>query len=282
MKKTDWATLPLAGYDVESTGTDPHQDRIVSAAVIQDRPGTPTQTFTWLVNPGVEIPAEAAAIHGISNERVQAEGMDPAKALSEISGRLALAMGYFIPLVIANAPYDITMTEAENRRHAVEPLAARVAPLPIGPVIDPMVLNEKIDPYRKSCYKASGCDVEAKVHECGGCRGSRVWDCGGCGITDRKLSSLCKHYGIELVDAHDAAADALAAVQLARHLLVRFGNHFRGLTIGTLHQSQVEWKREQADRLRAFFDKVGKEHDGVPPEWPLLPTPVASSQGVPA
>jgi DNA polymerase-3 subunit epsilon len=31
----------------------------------------------------------------------------------------------------------------------------------------------------------------------------------------------------------------------------------------------VTWRREQADSLRAYFDKNGIEHDGVDPGWPV-------------
>ena len=47
--------------------------------------GREPETLTWLVNPGIDIPAEASAIHGITTERAQAEGMDPAEAAEEIS-----------------------------------------------------------------------------------------------------------------------------------------------------------------------------------------------------
>lgn len=282
----DWMNIPMLGYDIESTGINPHEDRVIQAAVIRHTPGFNVETFTWLVNPGVPIPAEASEIHGITDEQVQAGGIEPAQAMFEISGHLALAMGRRIPIVIANAPYDLTMTEAENQRHGIDTLASRVAPYPLGPVIDPMVLDKHLDPFRKVCFRAPGCDPENQHHECGGCQGSgreakRFYDCGGCGITDRKLTSLCRHYGIDLVDAHDAASDALAAVGLARFLLVKFRDQFNGLTVGGLHQGQVGWKAHQANELRKFFDKVGKEHDGVPTDWPILSTPVetAAPQG---
>lgn len=65
--------------DVESTGTEPLEDRIVEVAMVVDRPhpereGT-GQRFTECRrhNPGVPIPEEAAAVHGITNEDVADE-----------------------------------------------------------------------------------------------------------------------------------------------------------------------------------------------------------------
>jgi hypothetical protein len=129
-----------------------------------------------------------------------------------------MAMHREIPLVVANAPFDLTLLEAELGRHGIDTLASR--PSGVRGVVDPMVIDRAFDTYRKACYRAPGCDPETGHHECGGCRGSRGFhDCGkGCGVTDRRLESLCIHYGVPLVGAHDAAADALAAARLAVRL----------------------------------------------------------------
>lgn len=273
----------LVGFDLESTGTDVFEDRIIQAAVVSVVKGKVTDRATWLVDPGVEIPAEATEVHGYTAERLAAEATGtPDQMLFEVTGRLALAMGRVVPIVVANASYDFSMLEAENARHGIDSLASRLLPRPIGPVLDPMVLEKEIDTYRKLCYQAPGCDKATGHHECGGCRGGRAHNCGGCGATDKKLSSLCLHYGITLTDAHDAAADAVAAVELTRFLLTKFAGKFRGLTIGGLHMAQVGWKRKQMDSLRAYFDKNGTEHDGCDPSWPIRVKPVANvaPQGV--
>jgi DNA polymerase-3 subunit epsilon len=60
---------PLAFIDLETTGTDPARDRIVSFAGVINEGGSDV----WLeetINPGIPIPAEATAIHGITNEMV--------------------------------------------------------------------------------------------------------------------------------------------------------------------------------------------------------------------
>ena len=61
---------PLAFFDLETTGVNVAQDRIVEISVIKLNPDGTEDTLTELVNPGVPIPAEAAAVHGISNEKV--------------------------------------------------------------------------------------------------------------------------------------------------------------------------------------------------------------------
>ena len=64
---------PLVVFDIESTGVNARQDRIVELAAIRIEPdGTETEKC-WLLNPGVPIPPETTAIHGISDEMVKAE-----------------------------------------------------------------------------------------------------------------------------------------------------------------------------------------------------------------
>lgn len=61
---------PLVVFDLETTGVDPETDRIVEISACRL---DPDGGRTWLdhrVNPGIPIPPEAAAIHGISDEDV--------------------------------------------------------------------------------------------------------------------------------------------------------------------------------------------------------------------
>ena len=62
---------PLVVFDIESTGTSPRRDRIIELAAVKISPdGTETEKC-WLLNPGVKIPPETTAIHGISDEIVK-------------------------------------------------------------------------------------------------------------------------------------------------------------------------------------------------------------------
>ncbi len=54
-------------YDTETTGVKPDKDRIVEIAAFDP---VLNKTFVTLVNPGIPIPQEAAAIHGISDAMV--------------------------------------------------------------------------------------------------------------------------------------------------------------------------------------------------------------------
>jgi len=62
--------IPLCFFDLETTGINITQDRIIEIAVIKVMPGGEIIRKSNLVNPGIPILAESTAIHGISNEDV--------------------------------------------------------------------------------------------------------------------------------------------------------------------------------------------------------------------
>ncbi len=62
---------PLVVFDIESTGVSPRKDRIIELAAIKLMPDGEEISKCWLMNPGVPIPPETTAIHGISDEIVK-------------------------------------------------------------------------------------------------------------------------------------------------------------------------------------------------------------------
>ena len=61
---------PLIVFDIESTGINPRQDRIIDLALIKLHPDGRRETKCIRVNPEIPIPPAATAIHQISNEDV--------------------------------------------------------------------------------------------------------------------------------------------------------------------------------------------------------------------
>lgn len=61
---------PICFFDLETTGTNVVKDRIVEISILKVFPNGERESRTWLVNPGVPIPAETSAIHGITDEKV--------------------------------------------------------------------------------------------------------------------------------------------------------------------------------------------------------------------
>ena len=66
-------TKPIVFFDLETTGINIGNDRIVEISMLKIFPDGKKLSKTWLVNPEIEIPMEATAIHGITNEKVVTE-----------------------------------------------------------------------------------------------------------------------------------------------------------------------------------------------------------------
>lgn len=235
-----WHTKRMAAFDLETTAADPEAARIVTACIVQVGGDQPPQPATWVADPGVEIPDEAAKIHGYTTERARAEGSPAPQVVEEIAAALGQVLSYGIPIVAMNARYDLTVLDRECRRHGVPTLLDRYVDNVIWPVIDPFVIDKHVDRYR---------------------RGSRT------------LTALCEHYQVKLDGAHDSAADAIAAARVAWRLGAT-RPELAAMDIEALHHAQIDWARTQAEGLRAYFAKTpGKEHlaAGVRGEWPLVP-----------
>ena len=58
-------TRSLAFFDLETTGIDVANDRIVQIAVLKINPDESLERYEELLNPGMHIPEESSAIHGI-------------------------------------------------------------------------------------------------------------------------------------------------------------------------------------------------------------------------
>jgi DNA polymerase-3 subunit epsilon len=178
-----WTEGPRAAFDLETTGRDPRTARIVTASIARtDASGEVTETWEWLADPGVEIPEEAAAVHGVTTERARAEGRPVRDVVAEIAAVLGELFAAGTPVLVFNASYDFTVLAREGRRHGV------AVPVPY-PVLDPFVLNKQVHRYR---------------------RGKRT------------LGALCEEYGVELTAAHTSAADAVATERLAVLMARRF------------------------------------------------------------
>jgi len=112
---------PLCVFDLEATGTDPLNDRIVDVCVLRRETDGRETVFSSLVDPGVPIPAEATAIHKITDAMVRGEPTikDLAPKLLEIFEGADLS-GFNA------ARYDIPLLTTELKRAGFDwPLAGR-------------------------------------------------------------------------------------------------------------------------------------------------------------
>lgn len=102
-------TTEFAALDLETTGLDPLNDRIVEAAAVIFRGGETIDTFETLVNPGLRITPALTAIHGITNSMVKG-APTPSEAVSTLAGFVGER-----PLVIQNAPFDMGFIDTVRR-----------------------------------------------------------------------------------------------------------------------------------------------------------------------
>lgn len=178
-----WHHHPRAAFDLETTGRDPQQARIVTASILLvDGDGALLEQHEWLADPGVEIPAEAAAIHGVSTERARQDGLPVQQVVGQIAAVLGRLFAAGIPVLAFNARYDFTVLAREGERQGV------LVPLPF-PVLDPYIMDKQADRFR---------------------RGKRT------------LTAMCEHYGVPFENAHTSAADVQATLRVAAVLAARF------------------------------------------------------------
>ncbi|MFC5719864.1 exonuclease domain-containing protein [Streptomyces gamaensis] len=239
-----WPVGRMAAFDTETTGTDCHHDRIVAASVVTVGGGAQPARQDWLLDPGIDIPAAATEVHGITTEKARAEGTDPATAITRITEMLESLLQDGVPLVVFNARFDLTLLDRECRRHDLVPLAVRLPRGELAPVIDPLVIDKQVQPYR---------------------RGSR------------RLRDVCAHWQVRHDGAHSAAADALAAARLAwrlGHVYPRLG----AMDLHPLHQLQVTRAAEQAASLQAYLRRKDPTAY-VEPAWPYIPHTPSSPEG---
>ena len=62
---------PIVFFDLETTGVDTAKDRIVEISMVKVMPDGEEIVKTRKINPGIHIPEEATAIHGITDEDVK-------------------------------------------------------------------------------------------------------------------------------------------------------------------------------------------------------------------
>lgn len=168
--------LHLVAIDTETTGRDPLTCRVVEVACVFWREGGVVEHKSWLVNPGCPIPQEAFEIHGIGDEEVK-----DAPPFSAIVPELYACLGGHVPMAY-NAEYDRKVLMAELGRVADAPGAAPPAFRKGVEWVDPLVWARELQKLEKS----------------------------------RALGDVVKRLGIELENAHRAAADAEATLHVFR------------------------------------------------------------------
>ena len=226
----NWAKQ-IAVFDLETTGLDLAEARIVTACVlVLDQKGDVVEgsDFEWLANPGIEIPKAASDVHGITTEIAIRDGRAAKDVVGEIIDELRKCFALGLAVVAYNAPYDFTILHHEAIRHGLEPLK-------LGNIIDPLVIDKQKDKYRKG---------------------------------KRRLENVAEFYQVPLTDAHNATADAIAAGRVAQAIAFKYANELPS-EAAELHAEQVAWS-EAIDRDFAKYMQQNVNPDfALNLGWPL-------------
>ena len=220
----------LGVFDLETTGIDVTSSRIVSAHVGVIGPdGAIIEQTDWLADPGIDIPEQASAVHGITTEHARANGRPAPEVVAEIVAALADLFSRGYAVTIYNAPYDLSLLAHEARRHGIDPLY-----LP-SPIVDPLVLDKAVDRFRKG---------------------------------KRTLEAAALHYGVDLTDAHTAGADAVAAGRVAQALAARYETEL-AIEAADLHTRQIAWGAEQAASFQDYMRRTHNPDFTDSGLWPV-------------
>ena len=246
---------PVLFFDLETTGPNPREDRIVEIGLIQIRPDGQIKRWRSLVNPGRPIPKEATAKHHIDDQRMTE----------------CLTCGQpkeSHPLIDAPRPADgsagcFVFKPVPTFKDLAKNLLVGFTDTDFGgfnvKTFDVVVMEEE--------FKREG--IEWKLGEARIVDGYRLWQI----VQPRTLSDFVREFtGKELDDAHTALADIEGTLAGFLGLLTRHPELPRDLA--QLHELQwpkkvkqphwidddgkFQWKDGKA--ICAF----GKKHAGKP------------------
>ncbi|WP_159625778.1 exonuclease domain-containing protein [Actinomyces sp. zg296] len=246
VKPAAWASGPLLGLDTETTGVDPTRERLVTAALVSRGRraaggGRAQSVTTWLADPGVEIPAAAAAVHGITTERARAEGRAIEEVLTEVSDALVSAMGAGTPVVAFNASYDLTLLEAELARHGLATMRERLG-RELGPILDPLVIDRAVDRFRRG---------------------------------KRRLGDMAAAYRVPVDEAlHTAEVDVIATLDVLEAILAAHPE-VAAIPAEELVAAQARYHRQWAESFNRWLARTSPGRPGAQTAWPLPDSPPA-------
>ena len=218
-------------FDLETTGVDVASDRPVSYALMAMAQGGCVLESYSIVDPGVEVPGEAAAIHGISTERARSFGTGLEHALGAITDALLRATreGWYV--VGMNVGFDLTIVNSRCR----EAYGVGLAELGFdAPVLDALVLDRHYDRFRSG---------------------------------KRTLERLAEVYGVQAGNYHDALEDCRVTYRVLEAIVNRYPE-ITAIEKSKVTETLGAYHRDWLESYRQWATQRGrdvKEFDG----WPI-------------
>lgn len=260
-----WWHGGMTCLDTETTSVEVETARIAQIAFAIIRPTAPTrdkrvQMHNSLINPGIPMPAEAAAVNHLTTELLQEQGGDPAETLDPYLADIALALVAGLPLVVMNASFDLTILDREARRLGLPTLTERLDGKPLAPIVDPSVLDKELIKKRRRVSATQGARQLKTL--------CQVWQVGG-------EDPEAVHWDDAL--AHAADYDTMQAARVVWRICEREPRIAR-LTPMELHDKQIKWAADQALSLASWFRSQGEtaKADSVSTDWPMRIAPRAT------
>jgi DNA polymerase-3 subunit epsilon len=210
---------PIVFFDLETTGLDVVNDRIVEVGLVKLHPDGTRESLVQRVDPGIDIPESATKVHGIHNDEVR--GLFGRPRLPRVGKQILAFLGDADLAGFNCLEFDLPLWQTECRRHSLD--------------------------YRHGERRVVDVKLIFNARETG-------WDRFLMG--PRNLSAAVRHYcGRDLPGAHSADADAAATIDVMMAQLKRHPDLPR--RVGELHvfceqlQRQQRLLREQASQATA-------------------------------
>ena len=272
MTGAPWYLQRMAALDFEASDKLVESARIVSCALILVGGGQPTQTFEWIVNPGIAQEPGAIAVHGLTDEHLAEHGQPAPEAVTEIAAAVSKVVQDGVALVGHNlGGFDLNLLDFECRRHGLGALQS-LCGQPIGPVIDTMVLDRHCAPFRKRVSETQGpyqMRTTAEVYGLG-------WDEKQAhGATYDALKSARAAWKMGTI----AALPAAERPEWVRALVSERGPYERfddlRVDLDELHRRQVRWAAADARSYQSWLRnpvKAGEKYNAnavIDGSWPL-------------
>lgn len=225
-------------YDTETTGISSTKDRIIELAAYDPVRGT---TFEKLINPGIPIPAEATAIHKITNEMVS-----QAQPFSVIAEEfIQFCEGDVVLIAHNNDAFDKLFLDNEFQRHGLQ--------MPSWRFLDSLKWARK---YRRDLPRHS-LQFLREVYNIPANNAHRALD--DVVVLHQVFSYLLDDISIE--KAIELLEVQAAIQQEIQHM--PFGKH-QGTPLSQIPKSYVRWmadngvfEKPENSPLKASFEKLG-------------------------